>query len=149
MAVTLFKYKEDRITYVQVEGELSQDDIAMMTRQLTENREANVMYHNIINLLEMDSMPLSVGETIKNMRQHYPKSNNPGWSLVVSRQNSIVHMLTSIITQAFGIKARMFRSIEEGLEFLQAQDDYLPPLLPFDPALLYPVLDDEVRETVG
>jgi hypothetical protein len=87
---------------------------------------APILLHGIINMLDVTKQP-SLAEQFSTRHQVIVPPNH-GWTIIVSKPNSLIRFITSVTIQLFNLRFRMVGSMEEALDLLQKLDPSLPDL---------------------
>jgi hypothetical protein len=127
MAYEIKWYVEGRIIYDRLYGDLTFDDAVQTSSILTDylGRAAPLpLIHVIVDLSEMERMPLEVNLKRFNQAMQHMKAPNLGWTLMIT-SHPIARFLASTLTQIARARFRTFTSREEALAFLSDQDETL------------------------
>lgn len=131
MPVKAAWYIPDQVFYLELTGNITVHDLeilAQISAYLIETYRG-VMIHNVTDTSHIEKLSISLPDVIRTFKV-FSKSQLSGWVIFVGDVNKILHFIMSTLSQLLGYKFRVFKTLEEGLTFLNNADRSLPALLP-------------------
>lgn len=119
MAFKTFWYKEDKILFTEVIGELTESDMFAF------NREYNEIYmtdpakkvHLICDLRGMDNYPKNLMR-VRDATQKTATNPSLGWIILVGTDNPFIKFLATTVFQLVKINCKIVLTIEEAEQIL-------------------------------
>lgn len=123
MSYTVRWLQQDRVLVVHFVGDLPLEDLRILSAELVACLEAGIApIHMIGDFTEIGLFPMNV----RGLRDAVPHLRHPklGWSIVVGGP-ALARTFAEIAVKLFAAPYRLFRTMDEALEFLAAQDETL------------------------
>jgi len=148
MPFTTSWYVTDRVIYEKFTGFVSFEEIAEVVRLGEEYQEkaGKNALHFIADITELQSLPLNIVQ-LRNIQLKPPPKK--GMTVVVSspnhRVNHVVTFFAKLMRTIFGLRYKMFPSIEEAYAYLQEVDSTLRDLKPTEAT--QPATEETITES--
>jgi len=120
------EWKPNNIIYIKLHGEITSEDIRHASETAVDMAEASgtLMVHNLVDLTEIDSLPLSL-QQMKSAISAERRCTKLGWVLVITRSSewrNVLQFVVAALSQMFNFRFRMFLNLAEVEGFLQEME---------------------------
>lgn len=120
------EWKPNNIIYIKMHGDITSEDIHHASETVVDMAETRgaLMVHNLVDLTEIDSLPLSV-QQMKSAISAESHCTNLGWVLIMTRNAewwNVLQFVVAALSQMFNFRFRMFLNLAEVEGFLQEME---------------------------
>lgn len=79
--------------------------------------------HVLMDVSHVEDFPQYTMNERMSVFQNMANHPNLGWAALCGTTNPIVRFMSAVVTRLTGVRFRLFETFDEGLQFLQEQDD--------------------------
>lgn len=114
----------NRVIMARGYGMVTPEENAESDRQVIELLNTGTApIHVVMDVQAVEQFPLyQIDDEVKNVRR---MTDHPalGWATICGTTNPMVRFMSSIVARLTGVRFRIFKTLDEGLDFLKEQDD--------------------------
>ena len=90
------------------------------------NQSDSPLVHKVWDLLDMETYPANINDIRKAIQPLFT-NERLGWVIIIL-DNPMIGFLSQVGTSMYGVRYRNFKTMEDGLKYLQERDPTLPLL---------------------
>ena len=132
MTLQLSWYLENRVILLTIHGENSEKELFDVDRLVINylNQSSAPLVHCILDQTNAIVLPTfkAAALIMTTTKLKWPNHPQYGWAIIIGQTHPLLRFVTAVATSFFKIRQRGFRSMDEGLDFLNAIDSTLPML---------------------
>jgi len=146
MSISINWLLSDQVIYSRADGDVSLEDLAYLSNSVDKlcQQTPAASIHHIIDLTRLGKIPLNLVQIQAATRSDQPNLKLV-WLIVLHTGTPIIQFLLTSLSHFFNFKFRIFRTLEEGWEFLHQNDERLPAALPILAMPFHPVPESPER----